>query len=57
MYNVTEIRNEDTKLPPLKNWKWKPKTKFDISKKNKMNFGAPITSRQIGSQWYHGAGF
>jgi hypothetical protein len=57
MYNVTEIRNEDIKLPPLKNWKWKPKTKFDISKKNKMNFGAPITSRQIGSQWYHGAGF
>jgi hypothetical protein len=57
MYNITEIKNESIKLAPLKDWKWKPKTELDLSKKDALNFRGYITSRRIGSQTYHGQGF
>tara|TARA_Y100000768_G_scaffold376560_1_gene348790 strand:- start:3469 stop:3642 length:174 start_codon:yes stop_codon:yes gene_type:complete len=57
MYNITEIKNESIKLIPIKDWKWKPKTELEISKKDALNFRGFITSRRIGSMTYHGQGF
>ena len=55
MNNITEIK--DAKFVPLKDWKWKPKTNLDISKKDIKNFSRAMTSRKIGFQWFHGQGY
>ena len=57
MYNVTEIKNESVKFVPLKDWKWKPKTNLEISKKDIKIFAGTMTSRRIGIQTYYGPGY
>tara|TARA_S200000501_G_scaffold358924_1_gene384247 strand:+ start:25 stop:213 length:189 start_codon:yes stop_codon:yes gene_type:complete len=57
MYNITEITNKDLKFVPLKDWKWKPKSNLDFSKKDIKAFGRVFTSRQIGIQTFHGQSY
>ena len=57
MYNITEINNKDLKFVPLKDWKWKPKSNLDFSKKDIKNFGRAFTSRRIGFQTFHDKGY
>ena len=57
MYNITEITSKDLKFVPLKDWKWKPKSNLNFTKKDIKHFAGFITSRRIGIQTFHGQGF
>ena len=57
MYNTTEVKSEDLKYVPLKDWKWKPEVKISFNDEKTLSLGRVFTSRRIGQMIMHGQGY